>query len=168
MKPTPILSIPQTYVSAVRTRILRQSHIIESGCRIWDGTVDRSGYGKLKLQHGDFKRHTGAHRAAWLAFVGDIPSGLQIDHLCRNPACVNTDHMEVVTGSVNTLRADHSNKKGRSGRPLKSGNAGYCDIHGDEDIRSRVRKDGYTARQCGLCRRDYMREYMRTYKKKAA
>lgn len=165
MKPTPILGIPSTYIAAVKKRILKNSRIESSGCRVWTGAKDRHGYGKIALKHGDFRRSTGAHRAAWLAFIGDIPSGLQIDHLCRNHACVNTDHMEVVTGSVNTLRADHANKKGRSGAPKKPGK--YCEIHGDADVRSRVNKAGYVARQCGICRRDYMREYMRNRKKSA-
>lgn len=45
-----------------------------------------------------------AHRAAYELLVGPIPPGLQIDHLCRNRACVNPSHMEPVTQHVNILR----------------------------------------------------------------
>ena len=46
-----------------------------------------------------------AHRVAWTLERGPIPARLTIDHLCRNTLCCNPAHMEVVTQSVNTLRA---------------------------------------------------------------
>lgn len=46
-----------------------------------------------------------AHRFAYSVLVGPIPKGLQIDHLCRNKACVNPAHLEAVTQRVNLLRA---------------------------------------------------------------
>ena len=167
MKPTPVLSLPEEYIPAVRARLLRWSTPAHSGCIEWMGSLDRHGYGKMALKHkkSGLQKIIGAHRAAWLSTNGDIPFGLQIDRLCRNIVCVNVDHMELVTGSVNCLRADHSNKKGRSGRRNNGGP--FCDIHGDDHIRESVRKDGYTVRQCIICRRDYMRNYMRTRKKAA-
>ncbi len=45
-----------------------------------------------------------AHRVAWEKVHGPIPPGMQIDHLCRNRACVNVNHLEAVTQRVNTLR----------------------------------------------------------------
>jgi hypothetical protein len=47
-----------------------------------------------------------AHRAAYAHFVGPLDDELQIDHLCRNTACINPDHLEQVTGRVNVLRGD--------------------------------------------------------------
>lgn len=47
-----------------------------------------------------------AHRAAYEAEYGPIPEGLVIDHLCRNAACTNPEHLEPVTAEVNALRAD--------------------------------------------------------------
>lgn len=46
----------------------------------------------------------GAHRVAYEIVKGPIPKGLQIDHLCRVPACINPNHLEAVTAQVNTLR----------------------------------------------------------------
>lgn len=46
-----------------------------------------------------------AHRAAYMTFVGPIPHGNVIDHLCMNPLCVNPAHLEPVTQRVNVQRA---------------------------------------------------------------
>lgn len=70
-------------------------------CWQWTGSLIKgSGYAQFWLSGTNRL----AHRVAWRMRNGDIPEGLQIDHLCRNRACVNPDHMEVVTGLVNTHR----------------------------------------------------------------
>jgi hypothetical protein len=74
-----------------------------TGCWIWQASKNRQGYGKFQLPQPE-NRTVGAHRASYQTFRGEIPAGLQIDHLCRKPACINPDHMEVVTPRENTLR----------------------------------------------------------------
>jgi hypothetical protein len=70
-----------------------------SGCWIWTAALN-DGYGVFWTG----ERNTYAHRFAYEQLVGEIPTGLQIDHLCRNRSCVNPEHMEPVTGRVNILR----------------------------------------------------------------
>lgn len=75
---------------------------ITDACWVWTGATSPDGYGHLKADQS--RRDLWAHRVAYEMMVGPIPDGLQIDHLCRNPSCVNPAHLEPVTGQVNVRR----------------------------------------------------------------
>ncbi len=72
----------------------------ETECWEWAGTRFR-GYGMIGVRGLENRR---AHRVSYETFVGPIPDGLTIDHLCRNRGCVNPAHLEPVTNKVNVLR----------------------------------------------------------------
>lgn len=69
-------------------------------CLEFPGGHTRAGYGTLGVQG----RTVYAHRLAYELERGPIPKGVHIDHLCRNPACVRLDHLEVVSCRTNVLR----------------------------------------------------------------
>lgn len=71
--------------------------LLPGGCWEWTGSRSNAGYGRVG-------RHAYAHRLAWEHAHGAIPSDLQIDHVCRNRACVNPAHMELVSARENTRR----------------------------------------------------------------
>lgn len=71
-----------------------------NGCWLWQGAKNPDGYGQMDHRWFTF----GAHRVSYLAFVGPIPEGLVIDHLCRVRHCVNPAHLEAVTSAENIRR----------------------------------------------------------------
>lgn len=74
----------------------------EGDCWLWTATVNHHGYGQI----GTVGRKLGmAHRVGYELLVGPIAPGLELDHLCRNPRCVNPDHLEPVTHAENMRRA---------------------------------------------------------------
>jgi hypothetical protein len=82
-------------------------------CWIWTGSTDEKGYGRF---HDNGPRK--AHRCSYELHVGEIPDGLEPDHLCRNRPCVNPGHLEVVTHRENCQRARYSNEECAKGHAL--------------------------------------------------
>lgn len=75
--------------------------ITESGCWIWMASVNACGYGLMNING----RTVSAHRTSYEAFVGPIPQGLHLDHLCRVRCCINPTHLEPVTSKENCQRS---------------------------------------------------------------
>lgn len=95
---------PRSYVNGhngVQNAALGPKYrVAANGCWEWLGNRDRLGYGRT------WSRSVGhsvlAHRHFWLERHGSVPDTL--DHLCRNPSCVNPDHLEPVTRQENVRR----------------------------------------------------------------
>lgn len=87
-----------------------------NGCWLWGGQINRDGYGVFRigsLKDGS-RRKVLAHRFAYEVLTGPIHKGLQTDHLCRTPACVNSAHLELVTPRENVRRSragEHNRQK---------------------------------------------------------
>ena len=69
-------------------------------CWLWWGALTRDGYGRTQLNG----KHYFAHRLSYELFVGPIPRGMELDHLCRTRNCLNPCHLEPVTTKQNVLR----------------------------------------------------------------
>lgn len=81
---------------------------VGTGCWEWTGGktgFPRGGYGYFTATRGI---RGGAHIYAYRLLIGDVPDGLQLDHLCRNKVCVNPYHLETVTNAENVRRGFRS------------------------------------------------------------
>lgn len=85
---------------SVRKRVLHNVKAEDRGydtpCWIWLGEVDRNGYGRIK--------RNGVRVPAHWVIKGDPPEGLEVDHLCKQRACVRPEHLEYVTHAENNRR----------------------------------------------------------------
>jgi hypothetical protein len=128
------------------TTALRRTHLwervsITPTCWLWTGTLATNGYGIMWT--GEKTRV--AHRLVFELLIGDVPEGLELDHLCRVRHCVRPDHLEPVTHAENMLRARRSHcKRG----------------HERTAVNIRITKRG--SRQCIPCHReDAKAQYLR-------
>lgn len=74
-----------------------------TGCWLWTGALDKDGYAKFTAKSGERKYWRG-HIASYEEFIGPVPEGLELDHLCRTKSCINPVHLEPVTGYENMRR----------------------------------------------------------------
>lgn len=125
---------------SLRAKILATSAPTESGCWEWRLGRDRYGYGRLKVG-GRMKI---AHPLAYEVLVGEIPSGMVVDHKCRNRGCVNPAHLRLLTPGENTLIGTSFSAENRRKTRCPSGHP----YHGTNTIR--VNGNG---RACRACRR---------------
>ena len=84
-------------------RFAAKTVLLDDGCIQWTGSKSSTGYGTFYNGHGSSVM---AHRWAYEHHVGPIPDGHRLDHLCRNRACVNPEHLEPVTQRQNLMRGD--------------------------------------------------------------
>ena len=90
-----------------------------SGCWVWKANRHYLGYGRIQVEGSS--RY--AHRVSYELFVGPIPEGLTIDHLCRNRSCVNPKHLEPVTHAEDMARSAPATKTHcKNGHPLSGPN----------------------------------------------
>lgn len=123
-----------------KERILSRILICGTGCWEWQGPRDEKGYGKTFFgsRIDGSRRCLRVHRVAYEEWVGPIPDGLTIDHLCENKACCNPDHLETVTNAENKKRAGDRMTACRRGHPRTVENVYISPTTGN--------------RQCRLCR----------------
>lgn len=93
-------------------------YVVQDGdCWRWTGTASPQGYGQFRRPRGG--KLAGAHRWLYEELVAEIPDGLELDHLCRNPWCVNVfEHLDPVPGVINRQRARATVTHCKRGHPF--------------------------------------------------
>lgn len=142
----------------IEERIRRSVVVDSNGCWLWTGKLFRNGYSQIAMrqENGKFKGKL-AHRISYRCYVGEIPAGLVLDHLCRVPRCVNPDHLEAVTQSVN-------NKRGLTGKTRKPVTAERyalrtCCIRGHPFTMENTYRTKVGARCCKTCQRLWQQKF---------
>lgn len=132
-----------------RDKVRFESKVIRTdGCHHWFGEMNSYGYGQMTVRGWRISSHI----LAYYERHGPVPCGRQLDHLCRNPGCVNPDHLEAVTQRENILRgvgasARHAMKTHcHRGHPLDNGN-----------VYRALLPSGYTGRRCKTCHGEWRR-----------
>lgn len=112
-----------------------------NGCWEWMGSKTDLGYGRVRTRRAG--PNESPHRIMYEMQKDEIPAGYVIDHLCRNPSCVNPKHLEPVTQRENLMRGQET----RAGINAAKTQCPKC---GGE---FRLFSDGH--RRCDPCRRAY-------------
>lgn len=116
-------------------------HDPETGCLVWVAARSVEGYGRVSVEG----RSQLAHRVVWELYVGPIPEGMTIDHLCNRPSCVNIAHLRVASQRENIL-APHSATLARRNSLVTECPQGHPY---DEQNTNRNRPERRDCRACG-------------------
>lgn len=147
--------------NAIRTRgvhpILRfWSHVTvdaESGCWNWSRVDPTTGYGRLYLNERRKKEY--AHRFSYAIHSGPLVLGMDIDHLCRNRACCNPDHLEQVSHAENVRRGESGARRQEATHCLNGHEWTPNNTHLRTTSQGRVRR---VCRACDKARSNAKRE----------
>lgn len=131
-----------------------------NGCWGWRGSVQQPNklHPKRNLPYALFRsggRMAVAHRWAYTKFIGPIPDGLVIDHLCQNPTCTNPGHLEAVTMLENLIRGNGFAARNRRKTHCKHG-------HPFSPENTKIEPKNKNGRRCLTCVKVYQD---RTYQK---
>lgn len=110
-------------------------------CWLWARNVNPEDYGTINYGGKGYS----AHRFVYQCLVGDIPKGMQCDHLCKIPRCVNPDHIDIVTHMENMQRkfgGSEDNPLCKEGHKLTEDNIYWF-------VRNRI--TGRVSRRCKTC-----------------
>lgn len=128
-------------------RFERKYVIAPSGHWIWTAHTLPNGYGQMDKKY--------AHRLSHEFYIGPIPEGMVIDHLCRVRNCVNPDHLQAVTQKVNMERGSASLAIARS-NSRRGAERTHCPQgheYSESNTRIELKPNGNVTRRCRTCDR---------------
>jgi hypothetical protein len=125
--------------------------INSSSCIEYEGGRNKKGYGWGRFP--GFKNPQLAHRAVWIQTYGPIVDDLTVDHICFNRACVNTEHLQLLTRSENAAK--------REGGFVRKESCPTGHLYNDENTKWKTKEGIYFYQECRACHRNRQSEYRR-------
>ena len=113
----------------------------------WQWLANTFGDGRGQVTYR--KQKWQAHKWLWCSLRGNVPEGLELDHLCRNGLCVNPYHLEAVSHQINCQRG-----QGWSGRNIRKLQCPQGHTYTVENTLFFTRRNGAMGRRCAQCRKD--------------
>lgn len=142
---------PERLTPAVEERFWAKTLPTPGGCLRWTGYLNREGYGRFYVPGWGA---VPSHRVAVVLATGaPIPSGLDVDHLCRRTWCVKPQHLEAVERRVNLYRGTAPSSKSARGVECPKGH--------DLTAPNAWAVESSGARRCRLCRNETARRVQR-------
>jgi hypothetical protein len=152
---------PEPIRSRIERRVTREDRGHTSPCWIWEGATDKDGYPHMNVYEGPSgsrrKRLVRVQRVVHSEYVGPIPEGYEVDHLCHVVQCLNPAHLEAVTPAENLRRRRRrratetqcANGHGSEHRNT-SGGCRVCNREAMARVRARLRGDDVPFRSASL------------------
>lgn len=130
--------------------LLKQITILPDGCWRWNGRQRPDQHGRVTIYVRG--KHLKGHRATYLMFVGELPTGKVLDHLCCHMWCLNPSHVVPSTQQLNVLRAKRHRTHCPNGHLLIS-------FYYRKTLLKSQPKHGQLARECRECKKAAKRRY---------
>lgn len=125
-----------------------------TGCWLWTACRTGGGYGQFSGTH---RRCVPAHVWSYEHYVGPIPRGLVLDHLCRVRHCVNPMHLEPVSVGENLLRGETRAAANAAKTHCQNGHP----LTGDNLYLKPGHREGHFQRICRECKNTQNRRDLR-------
>ncbi len=143
--------------SDLEDQLRSKIRVDENGCWIWTAALDPRGYGRVSRKVDDKRLVKFSHRVVYQLLVGDPGEGLELDHLCRVPACCNPTHLEPVTHAENVRRGASGEVQRARFAELQFCRRGHP-LEGDNLYLTMQRNGRWINRQCRACKALLARE----------